>query len=95
MVPFFEEAAPIALTIASQRGIRLPELEGPVPPGRVAEAILDCIRNPVAEVYIHAGTREFVQLAAAHGDEAERRMLPGALAERRVYERLRNDRVAR
>ena len=95
MLPLFEEAGPISLRIARERGISPPPIEGPVNPDVVARQILACIGKPVAEVYTHSGLKEFVVLSAQHREQAERHQLPGALAEREVYERLKRDGSAR
>jgi NAD(P)-dependent dehydrogenase (short-subunit alcohol dehydrogenase family) len=89
MLPLFVEAAPIAKEIAQERGITLPEIEGVLPPDVIAKKILECIYHPVAELYTHRGAREFALLAAQHLEEAERRYLPLALAERQVYKRMK------
>jgi NAD(P)-dependent dehydrogenase (short-subunit alcohol dehydrogenase family) len=90
MLPLFVEAAPIANQIAQERGIALPEIEGVLPPDVIAKKILECIYHPVSELYTHRGAREFAHLAAQHLEEAERRYLPLALAERQVYERMKD-----
>jgi short-subunit dehydrogenase len=87
MKALFSESGPIIKRIAAERGITLPKIEGVIPPERVAEAILGCIRNPAADVYTHQGSREFALLAAADREEAERMQLPIVLGERTVYER--------
>jgi short-subunit dehydrogenase len=88
MKPLFSESGPIVKKIAAERGMELPKIEGVIPPERVAEAILECIRKPVADVYTHAGSREYALLAAANREEAERMQLPIVLGEREIYERL-------
>jgi short-subunit dehydrogenase len=87
MKPMFSESGPIIKRIAADRGITLPKIEGVIAPERVAEAILSCIQHPVADVYTHQGSREFVLLAAGDREEAERMQLPIVLGEREVYER--------
>ncbi len=87
MLPLLSESGPLVKQIAAERGIPLPEIEGVVPPERVAEAIRDCIVHPRPEVFTHSGSREFALLAAADRLEAERRQLPVILAERAIYER--------
>ncbi len=86
MRALFSESGPIVKRIAAERGLALPKIEGVIPPERVAEAILACIQNPVADVYTHAGSREFALLAAENREEAERMQLPIVLGEREVYE---------
>ncbi len=86
MKPLFSESGPIVKKIVAERGLALPKIEGIIPPERVAEAILACIQNPVADVYTHAGSREFALLAAENREEAEKMQLPIVLGEREVYE---------
>lgn len=90
MKPLFSESGPIVKRIVAERGLALPEIEGIIPPERVAEAILACIENPTADVYTHNGSREYVLLAAGNREEAERMQLPIVLGEREVYEREHN-----
>jgi short-subunit dehydrogenase len=87
MKALFSESGPIIKRIAAERGITLPKIEGVIPPERVAEAILGCIRNPAADVFTHQGSHEFALLAAGDREEAERMQLPIVLGERAVYER--------
>ena len=94
MLPLFAEAGLIAKEIARERGIPLPDIEGVLAPNAIAEKILECLHHPVAEVYTHRGAREFALLAAQNREEAERRYLPIALAERQVYERLKGQTTA-
>ena len=89
MLPLFSESGPIIKKIAAERGISLPHIEGVVTPDVVARKILDCIYHPVAEVYTHNGSREFVVLSAQEREKAERHQLPVVLGERQVYARLR------
>ncbi len=89
MLPLFEQAAPVAQQIAREKNILLPEIEGVLPPEDVAEKVLECIYHPVAEVYTHRGAKEFALLAARDREAAERRYLPLALAERRVYQQMK------
>lgn len=87
MKPLFSESGPIVKRIAAERGITLPKIEGVMPPERVAEAILGCIQNPVADVYTHEGSRAYALLAADKREEAERMQLPIVLGERDVYDK--------
>jgi short-subunit dehydrogenase len=89
MKPLFSESGPIVKRIAAERGITLPPIEGVISPERVAGAILGCIRNPVADVYTHEGSKEYALLAAGSREEAERMQLPIVLGEREIYERAR------
>ncbi len=90
MLPFFHASGPIIKEIARSRNLPLPAIEGLLPPEQVAKKILECIYNPVAELYIHAGSEEFVRLAARDRPAAEREQLPVVLGERAVYERIRH-----
>ena len=90
MKPLFTESGPIVKRIAAERGVALPKVEGVIPPERVAEAILKCIMDPVADVYTHEGSREYALLAAGNREEAERMQLPIVLGEREVYEQNQN-----
>ena len=87
MLPFFSESGPAVKRIAAERGTALPPVEGVVSPERVANAVLDCLRHPVAELYTHQGSEEFVKLMATDRARAERYQLPVILGEREVYER--------
>ncbi len=89
MLPLFSESGPIAKRIAAERGISLPPIEGVMTPDIVARKIVDCIYHPVAEVYTHKGSREFIQLAAQEREKAELHQLPVVLGERQVYSRLK------
>jgi short-subunit dehydrogenase len=93
MLPLFSQAGPIITRIARERAIALPAIEGVKSPEEVAEAILDCIHTPVAEVYTHRGSREFVVLSAREREQAERQQLPAVLGEREVYARLRREKA--
>ena len=90
MLKMFSESGPAIKKIAEERNIPLPPIEGVIPPARVAHAILECIRTPVAEVYTHQGSREFALLSAKSREEAERQQIPVALGERTVYERIKD-----
>ncbi len=89
MLPLFNASGPIAKRIAAERGIELPPMEGVIPPDRVAQAILECIHSPVAEVYTQRGAHAFVVRSAQRREDAERSQIPVALAERSVYEKMR------
>jgi short-subunit dehydrogenase len=85
MLPFFSESGPHIKRIAEARGLRLPQIEGVIHPDVVAQKILECIRNPVPEVYTHAGSKEFAELAARDREAAERQQLAVVLGEREAY----------
>lgn len=89
MLPMFSESAPLIKKVAKERGVTLPQIEGLISAESVAEQILGCIRNPVAEVYTHKGAKEFVELSARNREEAEEHQIPVVLGEREVYERLK------
>lgn len=92
ILPLFSESGPIIKRIAAERGISLPPIEGVLPPNVVAQKILECIYNPVAEVYTHKGSKEFAVLAAQEREKAELHQLPVALGEREVYGKMRGKR---
>jgi hypothetical protein len=48
-----------------------------------------CIYNPVAELFTHKGSGEFLRLVAEDREEAEKHQLPVVLGEREVYNRLK------
>jgi len=89
MLPFFSESGPLIGSIAAERNIALSRIEGAVSAEQVAGQIVNCIYTPVAELYTHAGSAEFVRLAAEDRAEAERQFLPVVLGERIAYERLK------
>jgi short-subunit dehydrogenase len=89
MLPLFSESGPMIKSIASARGISLPPIEGVIMPDIVAQKIVDCIYHPVAEVYTHRGSREFIVLSAQEREKAEWHQLPVVLGERQVYARLK------
>lgn len=91
MSRLFSEAAPLINKIVAERRSELPDVEGIVSPGRVAEAIRDCILHPTAEVYTHRGSRRLALLAATDPEAAERQQTPIALAEREAYARLKKE----
>jgi uncharacterized protein len=85
ILPLFSGAGPIIKKIAADRKLPLPPVEGVLSADVVAEKILDCIRIPVAEVYTHRGTHEFVQLSIRRREDAEQMQLAAALGEREAY----------
>jgi uncharacterized protein len=85
ILPLFSGAGPIIKKIAADRKLSLPPVEGVLSAEVVAEKILDCIRIPVAEVYTHRGTHEFVQLSIRRREDAEQMQLAAVLGEREVY----------
>ena len=89
MLPLLSESGPIIKRIAAERGVTLPPIEGLKSAEDIAKLIIDCIYNPTAEVYTHAGSREFVSLASHKLEEAERQQIPVVLGEREVYKRLK------
>jgi hypothetical protein len=89
MLPFFSKSGPIIKKISEERGLGLVPIEGVLPVDVVAQKILACLYHPVAEVYTHRGSKEFVVLSAEDREKAERYQLPVALGEREVYERMK------
>ena len=67
----------------------LPAIEGVLPAEDVAAQIVKCIYNPVAELFTHKGSAEFLRLIAEDREEAEKHQIPVVLGERAVYERLK------
>ncbi len=90
MLPFFSASGPAIKRIAMERGIALPPIEGVLTSEAVAVQIVECIHNPVPEVYTHRGSAAFVRLAAENRAEAEKHLLPVVLGEREAYERLKS-----
>jgi short-subunit dehydrogenase len=90
ILEMFSASGPDVKRIAAERGATLPPIEGVLPAAAVAGAIASCIRAPVAEVYTHRGSHEFVVLSAQSREEAEGYQVPVALGERPVYERLKH-----
>lgn len=89
ILALFSESGPEVKRIAAERGAKPPPIEGVISAEAVAEAIAACIHAPAAEVYTHAGSREFVVMSAQSREEAERYQIPVALGERAAYERLK------
>jgi short-subunit dehydrogenase len=89
MLPFFSESGPLIRKIAAERQIALPSIEGAISADQVAGQIVKCIYAPVAELYTHRGSAEFVRLAAEDRAQAENHQLPVFLGERTAYERLK------
>lgn len=89
MLPFFSESGPLIRKIAAERQIALPSIEGAISADQVAGQIVKCIYAPVAELYTHRGSAEFVRLAAEDRAQAENHQLPVFLGERIAYERLK------
>jgi len=91
MLPFFSQSGPIIKRISEERGTGMVPIEGVLPPEVVAEKILACLYHPVAEVYTHRGSKEFVVLSSEEREKAERYQAPVALGEREVYERMKGE----
>jgi short-subunit dehydrogenase len=89
MLELFHQAGPRIKQIAAERGLPLAPVEGVIHAERVAETILGCIRTPVAEVYTHAGSREFVLLSTEQREKAEAYQRAAVLGEREAYLRLK------
>lgn len=88
MLAFFSRSGPAIKRIAAERHLPLPAIEGVQTPERVAEQILECLRNPVAEVFTHRGTHELVIDAARSRENVEHQYLAVALGEREAYEEM-------
>ncbi|MFN0159296.1 MAG: SDR family NAD(P)-dependent oxidoreductase [Bacteroidota bacterium] len=89
MLEFFSESGPAIKRIAAERKLRLPQIEGVLPPDAIAQRILECIYKPVAEVYTHTGSKEFATLALQNREESEQMQVAVVLGEREVYERMK------
>jgi hypothetical protein len=89
ILEMFSRSGPEVKKIAAERGMPLPPIEGVMSAESAAEAIVACIRHPVAEVYTHRGSREFAVLAAQSREEAERYQEAVVLGERAVYDRVK------
>ncbi len=89
MLPFFSASGPVIKRLASERDISLPAIEGVIPADEVARQIVECIYHPVAELFTHKGSSEFIRLLAEDRAEAEKHQIPVVLGEREVYERLK------
>ena len=94
MLSLFSESGPIIKRIAAERRVSLPDIEGVIPPERVAEAIRDCILHPVPEVFTHKGSREFAELAFRDREAAEAMQAPIVEGEREAYARVAPQKVA-
>ncbi|HXX64987.1 MAG TPA: SDR family NAD(P)-dependent oxidoreductase [Bacteroidota bacterium] len=90
MLEMFSASGPLVKKIAAERQITLPAIEGVLSPETIAEKIVDCVYKPVAEVYTHKGSVEFLRLAAENREEAERHQLPVVLGERAVYQQIKS-----
>jgi len=89
MLPFFSASGPIIKSLAREQGIELPPIEGVMPADEVARQIMGCIGRPVAELFTHRGSEEFVRQVAVNREEAERHQLPIVLGEQATYENLK------
>jgi short-subunit dehydrogenase len=89
MLPFFTDSGPFIRKIAAERHIALPPIEGAISADQVAGQIVKCIYAPVAELYTHRGSAEFVRRVADDRAEAEKHQLPVVLGERVAYDRLK------
>lgn len=86
MLPLFSAAAPVIKKIAEERGVSLPPIEGVLTAEAIVDKIVACLQHPVAEVYTHRGSHEFVVLSARDHEQAERHQIPVVVGERTVYE---------
>ncbi len=89
MISFFSQSGPAIKRIAKERGLSPPEIEGVKSAADIADQILQCIYHPVAELYTHAGSKEFALLAASDRERAEQYLLPVVLGEREAYEKVK------
>jgi short-subunit dehydrogenase len=86
MLPMFSASGPVIKKIAEERGVSLPPIEGVLTAEAVVEKIVACLHHPVAEVYTHRGSHEFVVLSTRDHEQAERHQIPVVLGERTIYE---------
>jgi len=91
MRKFFSESGAHIKRIAAERAITLPAIEGVKTPEEIAGAIVECIYDPVPEVFTHKGSAEFVLLATQDRVRAELKQLPIALGEREAYCSIKED----
>ena len=89
MLSFFSESGPRIKRIATERAMPLPAIEGVKSTEEIAQKIIECIYQPVAEVYTHTGSKEFAVLAAQDREKAEQLQIPVVLGEREAYERMK------
>jgi short-subunit dehydrogenase len=89
MLSFFSASGPVIKRLALERGIALPAIEGAMSADEVAGQIVKCIYHPVAELFTHKGSEEFLRLLAEDRAEAEKHQTPVVLGERAAYERLK------
>jgi len=60
-----------------------------MPADEVARQIMGCIGRPVAELFTHGGSEEFLRQVVTNRDEAEHRQLPIVMGEQATYENLK------
>jgi short-subunit dehydrogenase len=89
ILELFSKSGPAIRSVARERNLPLPPIQGVISPEAVAEKIVTCLHHPVAELYTHEGSHAFSMMAAGNREEAERHQLAVALGERMVYEQLR------
>ncbi|HUI08736.1 MAG TPA: SDR family oxidoreductase [Bacteroidota bacterium] len=89
MLPFFSASGPVIKSLAAEQGISLPPIEGVMPADEVARQIMECIGRPVAELFTHRGSEEFLKQVAMNREEAENHQLPVVMGEQAVYENLK------
>ena len=90
MLPLFSASGPVIKKLATERGISLPAIAGAMPADDVAARIVTCIHAPVAELFTHEGSEEFIRAIAENRANAEHHQLPVILGERAVYESLKS-----
>jgi NAD(P)-dependent dehydrogenase (short-subunit alcohol dehydrogenase family) len=88
MLELFEYEGRRGADIAHEHGIELP-VTPLLPPEEVAQAIVEAIEHPVAELYTHPGSRELAHAFEQHQEETERLLEPLWLANREGYEQQR------
>jgi len=89
MLPFFSASGPVIKSLAAEQGISLPPIEGIMPADEVARQIMGCIGRPVAELFTHRGSEEFLRQVVTNRAEAENHQLPIVMGEQSVYMNLK------
>jgi len=90
MLPFFSASGPVIKSLATEQGISLPPIEGVMPADEVARQIVGCIGRPVAELFTHRGSEEFLRQVVTNREEAENHQLPIVMGEQATYEHLKH-----
>lgn len=90
MLELFNYEAKRGLEIAKEKNIELPQIPL-LSPLQVAEQIIECIKNPVAELYTHPNTKELAVQNEVRPEIVETLLSPMWLANREGYLHMRNN----